>query len=90
MEDYLLQLIENCNNNNFSREESEDFVCNGETTKVWKIQSNEEEVVLYWNSSNGQEPQHDSVLSIIANELIHENDGGSFSDGFNEIMYEIK
>jgi hypothetical protein len=90
MEDYILELIQGCNNRDYNRAEEEDFVCNEQKTRVWKVQSDEGETLYYWNSANGQEPQHSEALRNIANELLGGNEGGNTYDGWNEIMFEIK
>jgi len=89
MEEAILELIRGCNNRDYSRAEEEDFVCNGQKTRVWKVQG-EDDCLYYWNSCNGQEPQHSTSLQYIANELINGNEGGSVDDGYNEIMFEVK
>jgi len=82
-------IIQRCNNGEHNRAEEEDFTCNGEETKAYKVQG-EDQCLYYWNSSNKQEPQHSTALVYIAEELETGNESGSINDGWNEIMFEIK
>jgi len=82
-------IIQGCGNADFSRAEEEDFSDEYGTTKAYKVQG-EDECLYYWNSSNSQEPQHAEALRYISEELENDSFEGSISDGWNEIMFEVK
>ena len=89
MEEEIKNIIKGCNNKDYGRAEEEDFVCNGQKTRVWKVQG-EEDCLFYWNSANGQEPKHSAALQGIVDELLEGNESGNTHDGWNEIMFEVK
>lgn len=89
MDTEIENIIQGCNNKEYGRAEEEDFTCNGEETKAYKVQG-EDQCLYYWNSQNGQEPQHSEALAMIAEELEAGNESGSVHDGWNEIMFEVK
>ena len=79
------QLLKAINNRDFEHSIDDDF----ENTSVYKIQG-DETYMLFWNSSNGEEPEYRYVLPLILGYVIDGEDEGSVSDGFNEIMFEIR
>jgi hypothetical protein len=79
------QLIKAINRIDFEHSIGDDF----ENTSVYKVQG-DETYMLFWNSSNGEEPEYRYVLPLILEYVIDENMEGSVSDGFNEIMFEIR
>ena len=79
------QLLKAINNRDFEHSIDDDF----ENTSVYKIQG-DETYMLFWNSSNGEEPDYRYVLPEILECVIDGEDDGSISDGFNEIMFEIR
>jgi len=79
------QLLKAINYRDFVHSIEDDF----ENTSVYKIQG-DETYMLYWNSSNGQEPDHGFALTEIFDLVVDEITEGSISDGFNEIMFQIR
>ena len=79
------QLLKAINNRDYEHSIDDDF----ENTSVYKVQG-DETYMLFWNSSNGQEPEYRYVLPEILELVVDENMEGSISDGFNEIMFEIR
>jgi hypothetical protein len=79
------QLIKAINRRDFEHSIDDDF----ENTSVYKVQG-DETYMLFWNSSNGEEPEYRYVLPLILEYVIDGEDDGSISDGFNEIMFEIR
>jgi|TARA_B110000444_G_C18401613_1_gene393923 hypothetical protein len=79
------QLIKAINRIDFEHSIDDDF----ENTSVYKVQG-DETYMLFWNSSNGEEPDYRYVLPLILEYVIDGEDDGSISDGFNEIMFEIR
>ncbi len=54
------------------------------------VKSDTDCYVRFWNSSNQQAPNNfPDILDKIRDELIDGDDSGSFSDGWNEIMWEV-
>jgi len=79
------QLLKAINNRDFEHSIDDDF----ENTSVYKIQG-DESYLLFWNSSNGEEPEYRFVLPLILEYVIDGEDEGSVSDGWNEIMFEVR
>jgi hypothetical protein len=79
------QLIKAISRRDFEHSIEDDF----ENTSVYKIQG-DETYMLFWNSSNGEEPEYRYVLPEILELVIDEDMEGSVSDGFNEIMFEVR
>ena len=79
------QLLKAINNRDFEHSIDDDF----ENTSVYKIQG-DETYMLFWNSSNGEEPEYRYALPLILESIIDELDWGTINDGFNEIMFEVK
>ena len=79
------QLLKAINNRDFEHSIDDDF----ENTSVYKIQG-DESYLLFWNSSNGEEPEYRYALPLILESIIDELDWGNINDGFNEIMFEVK
>ena len=79
------QLIKAINRRDFEHSIEDDF----ENTSVYKVQG-DETYMLYWNSANGQEPDHGFALAQLLELVIDGEDEGSVSDGFNEIMFEVR
>ena len=79
------QLIKAINNRDFEHSIEDDF----ENTSVYKIQG-DESYLLFWNSSNGQEPEYRFVLHLILESIIDGLDWGTINDGWNEIMFEVR
>jgi hypothetical protein len=58
--------------------------------EYYVVKSDTECYVRFWNSSNQQAPKNfPDILDKIRDELIDGDDSGSFSDGWNEIMWEV-
>jgi len=79
------QLIKAISRRDFEHSIEDDF----ENTSVYKVQG-DETYMLFWNSSNGEEPEYRYVLPLILEYVIDENMEGSVSDGWNEIMFEVR
>ena len=62
----------------------------GSLIKVYKIESEDGEVLTYWNSSNLQSIRHEAFLKNLVNDLLDETFDGTNDDGWNEIMFELK
>tara|TARA_B100001173_G_scaffold177490_1_gene153283 strand:+ start:1269 stop:1523 length:255 start_codon:yes stop_codon:yes gene_type:complete len=79
------QLLKAINNRDYEHSIDDDF----ENTSVYKIQG-DESYLLFWNSSNGEEPEYSFVLPLILEYVIDGEDEGGVSDGWNEIMFEVR
>jgi len=79
------QLLKAINNRDYEHSIDDDF----ENTSVYKIQG-DESYLLFWNSSNGEEPEYRYALPLILEYVIDGEDDGSISDGWNEIMFEVR
>ena len=87
----MKDLIKNClaGRNQYSPLDNFDNFDNDEgMTRVFKVESDSFKL-LYWNSSNNEEPSHDYVLSEIAILLLNGEMNNSLSVDFNEIMFEV-
>tara|TARA_R110002012_G_C11521084_1_gene599462 strand:+ start:162 stop:407 length:246 start_codon:yes stop_codon:yes gene_type:complete len=78
------KLIKNLNVGKFERAKEKDFG----GVDVYKVVG-DELVVYYWNSSNDETPRHDNCHNEIIDNYLDDILSGTFSDGFNEIMFEI-
>lgn len=77
------ELIKAIARKDFEHSIEDDF----ENTTVYKIQG-DESYILFWNSSNGEEPEFKYALPQILDFIIDEEYEGTVSDGWNEIMFE--
>jgi hypothetical protein len=89
MEESLLEIAKGCFNEDYSRAKEEDFEADGKIVKVFKVES-EDETLFYWNSSNFESIRHSVALKNIGNEILDDDINSTVSDGWNEIMYEIR
>tara|TARA_R100000742_G_C4279448_1_gene104047 strand:+ start:3428 stop:3682 length:255 start_codon:yes stop_codon:yes gene_type:complete len=77
------ELIKTIARNEYSHSIENDF----ENTSVYKIEGSES-YLIFWNSSNGEEPEFKYALSEILELIIDEEYEGTVSDGWNEIMFK--
>lgn len=79
-------LMRNLNKENYQDDNEKNF----DNIKVYKVLG-EENTLYYWNSSNSQPIyNHKRVLIDIMDSLLDEEEEGTVSDGFNEIMFELE
>ncbi len=79
------QLIKAISRRDFEHQIEDEF----ENNSGYRIQG-DETYMLFWNSSNGEEPEYRYVLPDILECVIDGLDWGTVSDGFNEIMFEVR
>jgi hypothetical protein len=92
MEQFIKDLIAAAKDANYRRAEEYDFRShfNGSLIKVYKIESEDGDVLTYWNSSNLQSIRHEAFLNNLVDDLLEETFDGTNDDGWNEIMFELK
>lgn len=76
-------LLQNLNNNNYSRAEDEEF----ENTEVYRVEGDESNI-LYWNSSNSESPNHNQIHKEILDSVLEDEYDGRVYDNMNEIMFK--
>jgi hypothetical protein len=77
------ELIKAIARKDFEHSIEDDF----EDTTVYKIQG-DENYILFWNSSNGEEPEFRYVLPEMIQNIVDEKTEGNIFDGYNEIMFK--
>tara|TARA_R100000995_G_scaffold84922_1_gene65905 strand:+ start:24075 stop:24338 length:264 start_codon:yes stop_codon:yes gene_type:complete len=79
------ELIKSINRNKYAHSIEDDL----QETTVYKIEGSKS-YILFWNSSNGEEPEFRYALPEIFNLIVDEKYTGTVSDGYNQIMYVTK
>lgn len=90
MEKHIRDFIKSCNNNDYKRAPEGDFDTSEGKVLAYKLESEDGDVLTYWNSSNLQSIRHEAFLKNLVDDLLEESCGGTCYDGWNEIMYEIR
>jgi len=77
-------LIKNIGKKAYSRDQDQDF----DNTEVYKVEG-DGITLRYWNSSNSSGIEHREALDEMLDLVFDGDDGGSVTDGWNEIMFEV-
>lgn len=88
MEQEILDLVRQMSTKNVVQEGS--FIGWDKSENDYYVIKAESCHVRFWNSSNQQAPYYiPDIVDRIREELLDGEDGGEFSDGWNQIMWEV-